>query len=329
MTDLTHWERVAAALAGAALDRTPLSLWQHFPERDQTATALADVTLAWQQQFDFDFIKLTPPGDYMTIGWGAQSAYRGSTQGVRETTHFPVTTLDDWRHIRPISLDHGMFREVLGAARLVNDQLGGTVPLLQTIFSPLTVAMKLSAGQAITHLRQRPDVLHEALAVITEVTRQLVRETLEQGASGIFFATQCATSALLTSAEYQEFGARYDLQVLAAAEASRFTLLHLHGEQVLFDDLAGYPVHALNWHDRRTPPTLAQGQAQSGRSVVGGIDDQAIPTLTTAELVAHVQAALDSLPSSRLIIGPGCVLPQTTPTAHIETIIRVVRGATS
>jgi uroporphyrinogen decarboxylase len=326
MSTLTHWERVAATLAGAETDHPPVSVWQHFPERDQTATALADVTLAWQQQFDLDFVKLMPPGDYMTIGWGAESVYRGSTQGTRETTRFPVASLDDWRHIRPISLEQGLFREVIGAARLVNAQINGAAPVLQTIFSPLTTAMKLSAGQAITHLRQRPDFLHEALTVITAVTIQLVRETLDQGATGIFFATQCASSALLSSAEYQEFGAPYDLQVLAAAEASRFTLLHLHGEDILFADLARYPVHAINWHDRRTAPTLAQGQAQSGRCVVGGVDDQAIPTLTTPELVAHVQAALDSRTNTRVMIGPGCVLPLTTTKEHIETIIRVVRG---
>ena len=100
----------------------------------------------------------------------------------------------------------------------------------------------------------------------------------------------------------------------------------MHGEDVLFADLARYPVHAINWHDRRTAPTLAQGQAQSGRCVVGGVDDQAIPTLTTPALVAHVQTALTSLTNTRAMIGPGCVLPLTTPKEHIETIIRVVRG---
>ncbi len=325
MSAASHWERVTAALTGGEIDRPPLSLWQHFPERDQTATALADITLAWQQQFDFDFIKLMPPGDYMTIGWGARSTYRGSPQGTRETTRFPVTTLDDWRTIRPIALDQGLFPAVIAAAGIVNQQLDGRVPVLQAIFSPLTTAMKLSEGQVIRHLRRRPDVVHEALVTITAVTRQLVQQTLEQGAAGIFFATQCASTALLSREEYQAFGTPYDLQVLAAAEASRFTLLHIHGESILFDDLAGYPVHALNWHDRRTAPTLAQGQARSGRCVVGGVDEQALPGLTTAELTADVQAILAALPGPRAMIGPGCVLPLTMPKTHIETIIRAVR----
>ena len=43
MAAMSKWERVEAALAGEAVDRPPVSLWQHFPEQDQTAEALADV----------------------------------------------------------------------------------------------------------------------------------------------------------------------------------------------------------------------------------------------------------------------------------------------
>ena len=39
----------------------------HFPDRDQTAADQAAVTLDWQARFGFDFIKLMPPGDYMSI----------------------------------------------------------------------------------------------------------------------------------------------------------------------------------------------------------------------------------------------------------------------
>ena len=74
-------------------------------------------------------------------------------------------------------------------------------------------------------------------------------------AGGIFFATQCATTDLMSVPEYEEFGARYDRQALDAAGASRFTMLHIHGENIMFEQLMTYPVHAINWHDRRTAPS--------------------------------------------------------------------------
>lgn len=327
MEAMSCWERVTAALAGGPVDRPPVSVWQHFPERDQRAEQLAEATCEWQQRYACDFVKLMPPGDYPTIDWGGESLYRGSPGGTRETVHFPVAQLSDWATITPVPVDRGMNREVIGAAQLVDQRLGGTVPVLQTIFGPLTTAMKLSAGRVLDHLRQEPALVHRALAVIAQVTGELTTATLAQGASGIFFATQCATTELMTAEEYEEFGARYDRAVLDAASASRFTLLHIHGEQILFEALASYPVHAINWHDRRTSPSLAEGRAIGGHCVVGGLDEHAFPAMTADEAAAQARDAVVATGGRGVIIAPGCVLPQTTPAANIEAALAAVRGA--
>ncbi len=325
MVEMSTWERVEAALAGEAVDRPPVSLWHHFPEQDQTAEALAASTLAWQERYDNDFIKFMPPGDYATIDWGLTSAYQGSNSGTRETTHYPIATADDWRRIAPIAVDRGMHGAVIEAARLTNEQLGGAVPLLQTVFSPLTIAMKLSDGRVLDHLRERPEIVHAALAAITTTTRAMTTATLERGASGIFFATQCATTDLMTAPEYEEFGARYDREVLSAAGASRFTMLHIHGENIMFDALMTYPVHAINWHDRRTPPTLAEGARRSGKCAIGGIHEHEIATMTPDEAAAQARDAVAATGGKQVMIGPGCVIPITTPPANIAAVIRAVR----
>lgn len=319
------WERVEAALAGKAVDRPPVSLWHHFPERDQTAEALANSTLAWQERYDSDFIKFMPPGDYATIDWGLTSEYQGSHSGTRETIHYPVTTIDDWRRVAPIPVDRGMHREVIEAARLTNARLNGAVPLLQTIFSPLTIAMKLSDGRVLDHMREQPERVHEALAAITTVTRAMTKTTLERGASGLFFATQCATTDLMTVPEYEEFGAPYDRQVLDAAGASRFTMLHIHGENIMFDALMTYPVHAINWHDRRTPPALAEGARRSGKCAIGGINEHDIATMTPNEAAAQARDAVAATGGRHVMIAPGCVIPITTPPETIAAVIRAVR----
>ncbi len=326
MAEMSKWERVEAALAGQAVDRTPVSLWQHFPERDQTAEALTDSTLSWQARYDNDFIKFMPPGDYATIDWDLTSEYQGSTSGTRETTHYPVATIDDWRHIAPIPVDRGMHRAVIEAAERTNERLGGALPLLQTIFSPLTIAMKLSDGRVLDHLRERPDVVHQALAAITTSTRAMTAATLERGASGIFFATQCATTDLMSAPEYEEFGARYDRQVLAEAGASRFTMLHIHGENIMFEELMAYPVHAINWHDRRTAPSLADGERLSGTCAIGGLHEQEIATMTPDAAAAQARDAIAALNGAHMMVGPGCVIPITTPPDTIAAVIRAVRG---
>jgi uroporphyrinogen decarboxylase len=326
MAEMSKWERVEAALAGEEVDRPPVSMWQHFPERDQTAEALRDSSLAWQERYDNDFIKFMPPGDYATIDWGLTSEYRGSRGGTRETTHFPIATADDWRRITPVPIDRGRNRAVIEAAQLTNERLSGAVPLLQTIFSPLTIAMKLSDGLVLEHLRQRPDVVHGALAAITAVTRAMTAATLERGAHGVFFATQCASTDLMTVPEYEEFGARYDGQVLEAAGASRFTMLHIHGENIMFAPLMTYPVHAINWHDRRTSPSLAEGERLSGKCAIGGIHEQQIAAMTPDAAAAQARDAVAATNGRHMMVGPGCVIPITTPPETVAAVIHAVRG---
>lgn len=326
MPEMTHGERVDAATTGAALDQPPVSLWMHFPDRDQTAAGLAAVTLHWQERYGFDFIKLMPPGDYMTIDWGAESVYRGHPNGIRDTIRYPVTSIDDWRGITPVPADRGMNAQVVEAVRLVREGTKGSVPLLQTIFSPLTTAMKLSGGRAIDHLRKRPDNVHEVLQVIAGVTRDIVTASLDLGAGGIFFATQSARHDLLSIEEFQEFGAPYDLAVLEAAGESRFTLLHMHGFAIMFDELSRYPVHALNWHDRRAGPSLTEGREASGLCVAGGIDEQAIATGSAEAAATQATDALNGTGGRQMMLAPGCVIPVATPPENVAAIVNAARA---
>jgi uroporphyrinogen decarboxylase len=203
------------------------------------------------------------------------------------------------------------------------------VPVLQTIFSPLTIAHKLSAGTVLAHLRSHPDALHAALAHIRDVTVAMTQASLEAGASGVFFASQCATSDMLTPEEYAEFGVPYDLPVLAsAADGSEFTLVHIHGANAFFDLLAQYPAHALNWHDRRTGPGIPTALgAHPERAAVAGIDEHGIASMTPDEVGEQVRDARDSVDDRKLLVGPGCVVLVATPHANLVAAVEAARAA--
>src|SRR5215217_2189022 len=178
---MTSRERIGAAIAGRPVDRPPVSLWQHFPEEDQTAEGLAAATLAWQRRFDFDLVKFMPPGDYPVIDWGGVTVYEGARGGTRTTKRFPIVSADDWRSLKPVDVRRGFNRVVIDAVGLTRAALDPRVPLLHTIFSPLTVAMKLSDARAVDHSRTRPGDLRVALEVIAEVTRHCVEASLAAG----------------------------------------------------------------------------------------------------------------------------------------------------
>lgn len=325
--EMTRWERVEAALNGQSLDHPPVSVWSHFPDGDQTAQALTDSTLDWQSRFDLDFIKLMPPGDYATIDWGATSEYRGAPGGTRETLVYPIQSVDDWQRIKPVPEDRGFNAEVVRACQLVRDALGPDIPILQTIFSPLTIANKLSNGLVLEHLRSHPEQVHEALRAIQDVTERMARASMAAGADGVFFASQCATTDMVTEQEYQEFGVPYDEPVLAAIRGagSRFTLVHIHGENTFFDLLASYDAHAINWHDRRVGPPIADVKKRyPDRAMVAGIDEKGVAEMTPEEGAEQARAARREAGDERLLIGPGCVIPVA---ARPETLLAVVRSA--
>jgi uroporphyrinogen decarboxylase len=319
---MTSRERLQAAIAGGAVDRPPVSLWQHLPERDQTADDLAQATLDWFREYPVDFVKFMPPGDYPTIDWGAESIYQGSLSGTRTTIRFPVGSVEDWLSLRPVSVREGFNGAMVEAVARTRQRLPPDVPLLQTIFSPLTIAMKLSNGQAIEHLRSHPADFHNALEVISQVTADFVEASLTKGADGLFFATQCADHNMLDEVEYREFGLHYDLEVLANMPETAIVMLHLHGDSPMFQLSDKYPTQILNWHDQHAAPSLAEGYRRSGRCVAGGMNERTIATDEPNRILATAQLVIAELEGRSVVITPGCVIPINTPPTTIQTVLR-------
>jgi uroporphyrinogen decarboxylase len=312
-------------LAGEVADRPPVALWRHFPEQDQTASGLAAATISWQREFPGDFVKFMPPGDYPTIDWGLRSIFDGAPGGTRRPIFHPVAQAADWPRLPGLDVRSGFNGEMLTAVRIARRDLPADVPLLQTIFSPLTIAAKLSNSQVIDHLRQSPAAVHAALRRIADVTRAFTVASLEAGADGFFFATQLADRALLDEAEYREFGIPYDGWVLEALPAGTPLLLHLHGEQPMLELTGRYPAGALSWHDRRYGPPLAAIRQEHDRPVSGGIDEAGIVTAAAAEIASQASDAVAQTAGRGLLVAPGCVIPVATPAENIRAALRAVQ----
>ncbi|MGH9173563.1 MAG: uroporphyrinogen decarboxylase family protein, partial [Vicinamibacterales bacterium] len=111
--------------------------------------------------------------------------------------------------------------------------------------------------------------------------------------------------------------------VQAANEAgSEFTLIHIHGANTFFDTLAGYPAHAINWHDRRIGPDIPTALAeQPDRSAVAGIDEHGIATASPVGVREQVLQARDAAGDRRLLIGPGCVVLVATPMENLRAAV--------
>ncbi|HWQ13687.1 MAG TPA: uroporphyrinogen decarboxylase family protein [Roseiflexaceae bacterium] len=318
---LTKRERLAATARGEATDRPLVALWRHFPTDDQDPEQLARSAAAFQAQYDWDFLKLTPASSYSVEGWGCRTAYRGHPEGTSEYLARPVAAPEDWGRLEVLNPQSGALGAQLEALRRTRALVGPDVPLLATVFSPFSQAKNLvGGGLEVVHLRRHRAQLQHALEVIAETTARWVRAALEAGADGIFFAVQRAAADALSEQEYREVCRPLDLRVLEAAQGGTFNLLHLHGLNTYFDLVADYPVHALNWHDRETGPSLSEGARRFPGLLVGGLSQHDMLEGTPSSVRALAREALESLGGRRVCLSTGCVMLTTTPWGNIRAL---------
>jgi uroporphyrinogen decarboxylase len=328
MTTMTKRERLEATIRGEPTDRVPVALWRHFPVDDQDPAALAASTVAFQRQYDFDFIKVTPASSFCVRDWGVEDEWLGNEEGTREYGRRSIRSPQDWQAIAPLDPEQGALGAQLRCLSLIHEAVGDEVPFIQTIFNPLSQAKNLVGRQALlAHLRENPAQVRTALEAITATTVHFIEAARRRGIAGIFLAVQHASYELLSEAEYAEFGVPYDRRLLDAADGLWLNVLHLHGNRVMFDLLAGYPVQVVNWHDRETPPTLAGGQARFGGAVLGGLRQwDTMLRGTPGQVQAEAQDALGQTGGRRFILGTGCVAPITAPWANLRAARAAVEG---
>ncbi len=317
---LTHRERLQACLAGdAALDRPPVALWRHFPVDDQNPEALAAAAIAFQREFDFDLVKVTPASSFCLKDWGSEDVWEGDPEGTRRYTKFVIDEPGDWERL-PV-LDPRQSPHLAGqldCLRLLRKQLGPDVPILQTVFNPLAQAKNLvSKDRLLVHLRRHPEAVLKGLGTIATTTRRFVEACIETGIDGIFYAVQHAQAGVLNMTEYQSFGLAFDRFVIEAAQELWCNLLHLHGLDVYFVLAKEFPFQIVNWHDRETSPNLAEAQAGYAGAVCGGISQHTIVLGETASVREEAADAIRQTGGKKFILGTGCVVPINAPYGNI------------
>lgn len=316
-------ERLEKTFAGEATDRVPVALWRHWPGDDQRAADLAQSTLEFQRRYDFDFVKISPASSFCITDYGVQDRWVGSLEGTREYTKRAVERSLDWTDLRALDPRRGGLGRQLEAVRLIVEGLGGEVPAIQTIFSPLAQAKNIAGhDRLIEHLRMNPDRVHTGLNTITESTLRFIDELGRSGIDGIFYAIQHGSYGILSEDEYQAFGRPYDMRILEALNSKWwFNMLHIHGNAPMFDLFVDYPVQSINWHDRETTPDLATGKGKFAGAVCGGLSRwDPVHSGTPSAVREQARDAIEQTGKRRFILSTGCVLMITSPLSNIRAV---------
>jgi uroporphyrinogen decarboxylase len=330
MKQMTRRERILAAINRQPVDRVPYAFWRHFPKVDRSSAGLAQATLRFHERYGSDFIKITPAGGFAVEEWGCVESQEERPDGHRPCAQCAVRDGDDWKKIRPLDPEAaaGWVDQLEVVVRMGFDRRIGDAPVVPTLFSPLSLARKLSGQRLNADLRDRPQQVKDALEAITETIVRFADVALREGVSGIFYSIQAANRSLHSDNEYAEFGEPYDRRVLESVrDTSILTIVHCHGDSLMFDRLARLPGHAWNWDDRATPPALDEGKSLVTGAVIGGLHQwRTLRDGTPDEAVAEARDAIAQTSGVGLVIGPGCVLPMNTPDANVAAVVQALGG---
>ncbi len=331
-------QRIKAALRSEEVDRVPVSAWMHFSEVDQDPVSLAQRQVEFNEEYDFDFIKLMPFGTYSIQDWGAQLKIYCHKYHEPIVLSPGIKEVEDYTRLEVLPAYYGTWGKQVQLAQQVSKRIAKDTPFVQTIFSPISTLKKLAGDRLLTDIKENPAAVHQALKVITETTVNFVKENINAGVSGFFFATQNATYDLMNDEDFKEFGMKYDLELIKSySDQTYFNIIHMHGNNIMFDTvLENYPVNCLNWHDRHTYPSLAEARSKTDKCFLGGIQevpffvdgvlnyDSIMARSNAEEIMTHAMEAIESIDGKGFILGPGCVVDPKTAEENLKALRRSV-----
>lgn len=325
---MTPRERVAAALGfDEAPDRPPAAAWGHSYREEWSPQELARVTADRARRLHYDFVKFQPRATCFAEAFGnsyhpANHRLKGPVLDTRM-----VSEVGDWARVslsNPAALD-----DQVTAIGLTVEALGEDVPVIQTVFSPITVAGYLAGKEprkAVRMLRQNPELVLPALERIADALIDFSKRSVAAGAAGVFYAVSgYASPSLVPRAVYEKLIFPLDQRITSALpEAAWFNVLHLCGDRVYLDLAQHLPrIQTASWsvHNRGNP-SLREGQELAGRPVMGGLGQRTtLVSGTPAKVAAEVHSAIEETGGRGVLVAPGCSVPPRAPEANLKALM--------
>jgi uroporphyrinogen decarboxylase len=317
---------VEAAIALGVADRPPVGAWGHAYKDEWSARDLAAVTVERARRFGWDFVKFQPRATTFAEAFG--STYHPSGHRLRGPVmvEAAVPDLDSWRSVSLVN--RGAMDDQVESIALVVRELGPAVPVIQTVFNPLTVAGYLvgkSQSRVVRELRKHPEIVGPALERIAEGLIGFNRRSVEAGAAGVFFAISgYAGRGVMPEDVYRDLALPYDQTVLKALPREAwFNVLHMCGSNLNFGLARDLPAEVVSWsiHNQGNP-TLAQGREIAHRAVMGGLSQrQSLVYGPASRIEEEVRAAIEDTGGRGVLIAPGCSVPPRVRDANLAAVM--------
>jgi uroporphyrinogen decarboxylase len=304
---------VEAALAMGIADRPPVGAWGHTYREEWSPQALAAVTVRRARQFGWDFVKFQPRASSFAEAFGSVYKPAGHPFKGPVLMSAAVPDLDSWGKVE--LLNRKALDDQVESIGLVARELGSDVPVIQTVFSPITVGGYL-VGKSSARDR------------IAETLVDFSRRSVKAGAAGIFYAISGYTSKdAMSESAYRQTLLPYDIGVLQQMPGEAwFNVVHLCGSNLNFGLARDFPAQAISWsvHNQGNP-SLAEGKKLSGGPVMGGLGQRASLLYgPPPEVEAEARRAVSETGGRGLLLAPGCSVPPRAKDVNLAAMVTAI-----
>lgn len=340
---MTHTQRLKAAVAGEHLDRPCAAFWgPHLNFEELDAYDLAYAMIANEDAYQWDFIKFDFSGMYFPEAFGQKIAtpLHANMQAWLNVETWRINHAKDWLTLRPLQVkDSEVFQRNVEAVKRVCDHYQGDVPVLPTVFSPVSMAGEFVAGffdqeKLVKMFEYDTKEVEYGLQVIEETLVNLMEAYVDAGAAGFFIGMQNGLDQKLGYELFKKYEFDGTARIVnAIKDKTWFNMAHLcNGSGVKEKDTASIewcldlPVTAFNYTDTwESMPSLADLRKKTDKVLVGGINHLRLPLdrsvmngagggndfagadrrLIKKTLRSRVDAAIAAA-GDKLVIAPGC-----------------------
>ncbi|MFQ5430799.1 MAG: uroporphyrinogen decarboxylase family protein [Phycisphaerae bacterium] len=320
-------ERVLSVMEGRRPDRPPVSFWHHFPPDQVCGRAAVTAHLDHVEAFDLDFLKIMNDNGYPHDA--------------------PIRSVGELGALRVLRGDEPPFARQLDLIDALKRRLDGRMLMTTTVFNAWATLRRLVKGAPKVHSppnmgtadpasatilgfhRQDSAAVRAALGAIGTSLANFARRCLDAGADGIYMSVRddWLDANPDDGGRYNDLVRPSDLEILAAASAGLFNVLHICGNATDFRAFAGYPVHVINWADRAAGPAIRDVRDWVEPAICAGIDNlTTLPKGTPDDCGREAADALAQAGDRPIMIAPGCTYdPAKVPRVNLEAICRAAR----
>ncbi len=332
MSNISKRERFNLVLKGELADRPPVTAYRHVPGHERLAQDLAKSTLAFQEKYQWDIVKVHPAATISNEMWGNTYDYENY-----ENVIFPklvsreIKTVDDLALFTVKSAETGAFGDMVKAMEMIKAGLKEDTPILQTLFTPINyICDALGAPTVRRHFpadrndnimfqlfQERPELISTALQNITTTFVDYVHRTMKAGADGFFHAEiGWAREGYMKKDEWETFVKPYDMQIIDAIHNDGgVVMFHTCGMKSNPEWFTSMPLDILHWDQgaEGNPPLENSDKWLNGITPMGGVNEMIFGTGQTERIRKETVSCLKNNRELPFVLAPYCsITPLTT-----------------